>query len=46
MPRPLVQIPIGIDPDLLDAIIKNVKGDSRTEKLRLCITKGYELLKR
>jgi len=46
LPRPLVQIPIGIDPDLLDAIIKEVKGDSRTEKVRLCITEGYKVLKR
>lgn len=46
MPRPLVQIPISLDPDLLDRIVKDIKGDSRTEKLRLCITEGYKVLKR
>jgi hypothetical protein len=45
MPKLLVQIPVSLDPNLLDAIIKDVKGDSRAEKLRKCVEQGYECLK-
>jgi metal-responsive CopG/Arc/MetJ family transcriptional regulator len=45
MSRRLVQIPVSLDLNLLDAIIKNVKGDSRSEKIRLCVQEGYEHLK-
>jgi hypothetical protein len=46
MARLLVQIPIGIDPNLLEHILKDIEGDSRNEKLRLCIAEGYKVLKR
>ena len=46
MTRPLVQIPVSLDLNLLDAIIKDVKGDSRTEKIRKCVEEGFKVLKR
>jgi hypothetical protein len=46
MSRLLVAISFHIDPELLQAINDNVKGDSQSEKLRLCIREGYKHLRR
>jgi hypothetical protein len=46
MPRLKVGVQFYIDPTLLEAINDNVKANSQSEKLRLCVTEGYKRLKR
>lgn len=46
MSRRLVQISVSLDPDLLQAINDNIHGKTQNERLRLCISEGYNVLKR
>jgi spermidine synthase len=46
MARLLVGVGVNIDPELLEAINTHVKAKSQSERLRLCITEGFKVLKR
>ena len=42
--RARVGITVMVDPMLLDEIVENIEGNSRSEILRKCITEGYQIL--
>ena len=41
---PLITVSITLSLELLDQVERNIKGKTRTAKLRKCVEKGYEML--
>ena len=46
MPRLLVGISVNLNPELLQAINDNVNAKTQSERVGLCITEGFKVLKK
>jgi hypothetical protein len=45
MPRLKVGVQVYLNPELLQAINDNVNAKTQSERIRLCVTEGYNRLK-